>query len=71
MRLGVIGDDFTGASDMANTLAKGRAGIVSLKSRSIPAREVVAGGETSGAVVSARALKSGNFDTARTNVKLD
>ncbi|MGE0007998.1 MAG: 3-oxo-tetronate kinase [Parvibaculaceae bacterium] len=65
MLLGVIADDFTGASDIANTLAKGvadapgmavtqyfgipaapaqagcEAGVVSLKSRSIPAREAV------------------------------
>ncbi|MGK9051370.1 3-oxo-tetronate kinase [Neorhizobium petrolearium] len=65
MLLGVIADDFTGASDIANTLAKGHdgrgglvtsqfmgvpdhnaapeieAGVVSLKSRSIPAREAV------------------------------
>jgi uncharacterized protein YgbK (DUF1537 family) len=64
--LGVIADDFTGASDIANTLAKGlpgegglkavqfldvpkgpapadcEAGIVSLKSRSIPSAEAVA-----------------------------
>lgn len=65
MLLGVIADDFTGASDIANTLAKGggtrglatvqflglptapapascEAGIVALKSRSIPAAEAVA-----------------------------
>ncbi|MGL4239927.1 MAG: four-carbon acid sugar kinase family protein, partial [Beijerinckiaceae bacterium] len=66
MLLGVIADDFTGASDIANTLAKGfggegglrttqfmglpsgpapagcEAGVVSLKSRSIPAGEAVA-----------------------------
>ncbi len=66
MLLGVIADDYTGASDIANTLAKGgggtgglatvqflgvpgrpappdcEAGIVSLKSRSIPAAEAVA-----------------------------
>lgn len=65
MLLGVIADDFTGASDIANTLAKGvaagrglravqfvgvpaepapadcEAGIVSLKSRSIPAADAV------------------------------
>ncbi len=64
MLLGVIADDFTGASDIANTLAKGagtgglrtaqylgvpgtpaapevEAGVVSLKSRSIPAGEAV------------------------------
>lgn len=65
MLLGVIADDFTGASDIANTLAQGvapdrglrtvqfvgvpaepaapdcEAGIVSLKSRSIPAAEAV------------------------------
>jgi uncharacterized protein YgbK (DUF1537 family) len=65
MLLGVIADDFTGASDVANTLAKGavglpgmavtqyfgipvkpakpecQAGVISLKSRSIPAREAV------------------------------
>ncbi|MBP0495484.1 3-oxo-tetronate kinase [Roseomonas indoligenes] len=65
MLLGVIADDFTGASDVANTLAKGlegegglrtaqflgipdgpapagvEAGVVSLKSRSIPAAEAV------------------------------
>jgi uncharacterized protein YgbK (DUF1537 family) len=59
--IGVIADDFTGASDIANTLAKGglvtsqylgvpgraaapevEAGVVSLKSRSIPARDAVA-----------------------------
>jgi 3-dehydrotetronate 4-kinase len=63
--LGVIADDFTGASDIANTLAKGandkgglrtvqflglqqghapatcEAGVVSLKSRSIPAQDAV------------------------------
>jgi uncharacterized protein YgbK (DUF1537 family) len=63
--IGVIADDFTGAGDIANTLAKGlpgqgglataqyvgvprgdaaaevEAGVVSLKSRSIPAREAV------------------------------
>jgi uncharacterized protein YgbK (DUF1537 family) len=66
MLLGVIADDFTGASDIANTIAKGHgqegglrtvqflgipagpapreveAGIISLKSRSIPAEEAVA-----------------------------
>lgn len=66
MLLGVIADDFTGASDIANTLAKGlpasgglktaqfrgvptapalkdiEAGVVALKSRSIPADEAVA-----------------------------
>ncbi|MGE0242212.1 MAG: four-carbon acid sugar kinase family protein, partial [Parvibaculaceae bacterium] len=65
MLLGVIADDFTGASDIANTLAKGidgapgmavtqyfgipagpaqadcEAGVISLKSRSIPVREAV------------------------------
>ncbi len=66
MLLGVIADDFTGASDIANTIAKGHgqegglrtvqflgiptgpapreveAGVISLKSRSIPAAEAVA-----------------------------
>jgi 3-dehydrotetronate 4-kinase len=66
MLLGVIADDFTGASDIANTLAKGlpgegglrtaqflgvpreraepgiEAGVVSLKSRSVPVAEAVA-----------------------------
>ncbi len=61
MLLGCIADDFTGASDLANTLAKGgmncvqfvgvpsgmasrscEAGIVSLKTRSIPADQAVA-----------------------------
>jgi uncharacterized protein YgbK (DUF1537 family) len=66
MLLGVIADDFTGASDIANTLAKGlpgqgglrtaqflgvpripalksvEAGVISLKSRSVPAHEAVA-----------------------------
>jgi 3-dehydrotetronate 4-kinase len=66
MLLGVIADDFTGASDIANTLAKGQggssglatmqflgvprgsapaaceAGVVALKTRSIPAEEAVA-----------------------------
>ncbi|WP_428032430.1 3-oxo-tetronate kinase [Ancylobacter sp.] len=66
MFLGVIADDFTGASDIANTLAKGvqpegglrtvqylgvpatraaadvEAGVIALKSRSIPAAEAVA-----------------------------
>ncbi|MEO0636501.1 MAG: 3-oxo-tetronate kinase [Pseudomonadota bacterium] len=60
MKLGCIGDDFTGSSDLANTLAKGGmravqyvgvppgkaapdvdAGIVALKSRSIPVGEAV------------------------------
>lgn len=65
MLLGVIADDFTGASDIANTLAKGlpgsgglrtaqylgvpdgsaspeiEAGVIALKSRSIPAGEAV------------------------------
>lgn len=65
MLLGVIADDFTGASDIANTIAKGmspygglntaqflgvphtsarpeiEAGVVALKSRSIPATEAV------------------------------
>lgn len=58
MLLGCIADDFTGASDLANTLAKGgmavtqfvgipsvssdcEAGVVSLKSRTIPADEAV------------------------------
>jgi hypothetical protein len=65
MLLGVIADDFTGASDIANTLAKGlpgqgglrtaqflglptgrasddiEAGVVALKSRSIPAADAV------------------------------
>ena len=61
MLLGVVADDFTGASDIANTLAKGglstvqflgvptkpaletcEAGVVALKSRSIPAADAVA-----------------------------
>jgi 3-dehydrotetronate 4-kinase len=65
MLLGVIADDFTGASDIANTLAKGHrtgglrtvqflgvperdadsdcdAGVISLKTRSIPAGEAIA-----------------------------
>src|SRR5580698_2254059 len=65
MLLGVIADDFTGASDIANTIAKGygamgglktiqylgipesgalpdvEAGVISLKSRSIPAAEAI------------------------------
>lgn len=60
MRLGCIGDDFTGSSDLANTLAKAgmrvvqycgipdrpadadvMAGVVALKTRSIPAAEAV------------------------------
>lgn len=60
MRLGCIADDFTGASDLANTLAKGgmrtvqyagvpselisddfEAGVVALKTRSIPAAEAI------------------------------
>ena len=61
MLLGCIGDDFTGSSDLANTLAKAgmrtvqysgvpthaadadvQAGVVALKTRSIPAAEAVA-----------------------------
>lgn len=61
MKLGCIGDDFTGSSDLANTLAKGgmratqytgvpdgpadpsvEAGVVALKSRSIPVADAVA-----------------------------
>jgi uncharacterized protein YgbK (DUF1537 family) len=61
MLLGCIGDDFTGSSDLANTLAKGgmrtvqyngvpgqaadpsvEAGVVALKTRTIPASEAVA-----------------------------
>ncbi|RJG41396.1 3-oxo-tetronate kinase [Mesorhizobium sp. DCY119] len=59
MLLGAIADDFTGASDLANTLAKGgmattlfvgpqgsasdcNAGVVALKTRSIPAAEAIA-----------------------------
>ena len=61
MLLGCIADDFTGATDLANTLAKGgmatvqfvgipareaggdcEAGVVALKTRSIPAKEAVA-----------------------------
>ena len=61
MRLGCIGDDFTGSSDLANTLTREgmrcvqyvgvpkepaddqvEAGIVALKSRSVPAAEAVA-----------------------------
>jgi len=61
MLLGCIADDFTGASDLANTLAKGgmatvqfvgipggdagqdcEAGVVALKTRSIPASAAVA-----------------------------
>lgn len=61
MRLGCIGDDFTGSSDLANTLAKQgmrtvqytgvptgpaaaevEAGVVALKTRSIPAAEAIA-----------------------------
>jgi 3-dehydrotetronate 4-kinase len=60
MILGAIGDDFTGSSDLANTLAKGgmhvaqfngvpdraaphhiEAGVVALKSRTIPAAQAV------------------------------
>ncbi|GLK72071.1 hypothetical protein KHC23_03395 [Ancylobacter dichloromethanicus] len=40
MFLGIIADDFTGASDIANTLAKGvEAGVIALKSRPVPAAE--------------------------------
>lgn len=60
MLLGSVADDFTGASDLANTLARGgmrttlfvgipdsvrpecEAGVIALKSRSIPAAEAVA-----------------------------
>ncbi|KNG95285.1 3-oxo-tetronate kinase [Pseudaestuariivita atlantica] len=61
MKLGLIGDDFTGSSDLANTLAKEgmrvvqytgvpehdadpsvEAGVVALKSRSIPVADAVA-----------------------------
>ncbi|WP_062012401.1 3-oxo-tetronate kinase [Aureimonas sp. AU4] len=61
MHLGIIGDDVTGSSDVANTLARGglrvvqyggvpsgaaggdvEAGVVALKSRTIPAGEAVA-----------------------------
>lgn len=61
MLLGCIGDDFTGSSDLANTLAKGgmrvvqyngvpgsradaqvEAGVVALKTRTIPAAQAVA-----------------------------
>ena len=61
MLLGIIADDFTGASDIGNTLAKGglataqflsvpktdappgiAAGVIALKSRSIPAADAVA-----------------------------
>ena len=61
MYLGCIGDDFTGSSDLGNTLAKAgmrvvqyvgvpdrpadtsvQAGIVALKSRSVPAADAVA-----------------------------
>jgi uncharacterized protein YgbK (DUF1537 family) len=61
VKLGCIGDDFTGSSDLANTLAKGgmrvvqytgipdapaagdvEAGVVALKSRSIPVADAVA-----------------------------
>ncbi len=60
MLLGSVADDFTGASDLANTLARGgmrttlfvgvpeavlpecEAGVIALKSRSIPAPEAVA-----------------------------
>ena len=61
MLLGCIGDDFTGSSDLANTLSKQgmrvtqysgvptgnadpsvEAGVVALKSRSIPAAEAIA-----------------------------
>ncbi|MEM6384088.1 MAG: 3-oxo-tetronate kinase [Pseudomonadota bacterium] len=60
MKLGCIGDDFTGSSDLANTLAKGGmrtvqyvgipsgpaqadvdAGVVALKSRSIPVADAI------------------------------
>ena len=60
MLLGCIGDDFTGSSDLGNTLTKAgmrtvqyvgvpdrpalpevEAGVVALKSRSIPAEEAV------------------------------
>jgi len=60
VKLGAIGDDFTGSSDLANTLAKGgmrsvqycaipsepadrdvEAGVVSLKSRSVPVADAV------------------------------
>ena len=60
MLLGCIADDFTGASDLANTLAKGgmevvqfvgtpdrpppagcEAGVIALKTRSIPARKAI------------------------------
>ena len=60
MLLGCIGDDFTGSSDLANTLAKAgmavvqysgvpsapaassvEAGVIALKSRSIPAAEAI------------------------------
>jgi uncharacterized protein YgbK (DUF1537 family) len=60
MKLGCIGDDFTGSSDLANTLAKGgmrvvqycgipegpaapdvEAGVIALKTRSIPVAEAV------------------------------
>ena len=77
MLLGAIADDFTGASDLANTLAKGgmattqfvgvpqdgapadcEAGVVALKTRSMPAAEAVSAIAGSGRLADGAGLRA-------------
>ena len=58
MLLGCIGDDFTGSSDLANTLAKG--GMRTVQYTGIP--QTQAGDEVQAGVV---ALKSRSIDPAK------
>ena len=78
MLLGAVADDFTGASDLANTLAKGgmattlfagpngaagacEAGVVALKTRSIPADEAVAQSRRGGTMAAHAGLRTDPF----------
>jgi uncharacterized protein YgbK (DUF1537 family) len=57
MRLGCIGDDFTGASDLANTLAKG--GMPVVLSAGVPAAPATAGMEAGVVALKTRRVPAG------------
>ena len=87
MRIGVVADDFTGASDIANTLAKrrrphraaprraarvdpdGDAGVVALKSRSIPAADAVAQSLEAADWLRGQGASSSSSSTARPSIR--
>ena len=58
MLLGCIADDFTGASDLANTLAKG--GMATIQFVGLPARPAAAGCEAGVVALKTRSIAPSN-----------